>query len=96
MVGTVTSQDTYSDKEKMEIKIVLNETEYNALLRVCTDPQEWAENAVKERARIAIEDIVSEQVRNMISNPDVSSIPATIEEIIATAPAEQAEELPTS
>jgi hypothetical protein len=70
----------------LEITITLTETEYNALSRVCADPQEWAENAVKERARVAIEDIVSEQVRVMLANPDVQTIPATVEELVASAP----------
>lgn len=70
----------------MEITIALTDTEYNALSRVCADPQEWAENAVKERARVAIEDIVAEQVKTMLANPDVSSIPASVEELVAIAP----------
>lgn len=70
----------------MEILITLTDTEYNALSRVCADPQEWAENAVKERARVAIEDIVTEQVRVMIANPDIVSIPASVDEIVANAP----------
>ena len=75
----------------MEITITLTDTEYNALTRVCADPQEWAENAVKNRARIAIEEIVAEQVRVMLANPDVESIPASVEELVATAPEPVAE-----
>ena len=70
----------------MEITITLTETEYNALSRVCADPQEWAENAVKERARVAIEEVVAEQVRTMLANPEVASIPASVEELVASAP----------
>ena len=75
----------------MDITITLTDTEYNALSRVCADPQEWAENAVKERARVAIEDIVAEQVRVMLANPEVESIPASVEELVATAPEPVAE-----
>lgn len=70
----------------MEITVTLTDTEYNALSRICADPQEWVENAVKERARVAIEDIVAEQVRVMLANPAVESIPASVEELVATAP----------
>lgn len=70
----------------MDITITLTDTEYNALSRVCADPQEWAENAVKNRARIAIEEIVAEQVRVMLANPEVESIPASVEELVASAP----------
>lgn len=70
----------------MDIKITLTDTEYSALSRVCADPQEWAENAVKERARIAIEEIVADQVRNMLADPSVKTIPGTVADIIASAP----------
>lgn len=58
----------------MDITITLTDTEYNALSRVCSSPQEWAENAVKERARIAIEEIVTEQVRTMLADPSSQGV----------------------
>ena len=66
----------------MDITITLTDTEYSALSRVCASPQEWAENAVKERARIAIEEIVAEQVRTMLADPEVTTIPASIDAIV--------------
>jgi hypothetical protein len=70
----------------MELTITLTETEYNALSRVCADPQEWAQNAVKERARLAVEDIVAEQVRAMLDDPKVKTIPANVDKLVASAP----------
>jgi hypothetical protein len=70
----------------MELTITLTETEYNALSRVCSDPQEWAQNAVKERARLAVEDIVAEQVRAMLDDPKVKTIPANVDKLVASAP----------
>lgn len=70
----------------MDITITLTDTEYNALSRVCADPQEWAENAVKERARVAIEEIVAEQVRTMLADPTVKTIPANVDKLVASAP----------
>ena len=70
----------------MEITITLTETEYAALSRVCADPQEWVSNAAKTRAGIAIDEIVANQVRTMLASPDVATIPASVEELVATAP----------
>lgn len=76
----------------MEITITLTETEYNALSRVCADPQEWAENVVKERARVAVEDIVAEQVKIMLADPTVKTIPANVDKLVASAPEPAASE----
>ena len=70
----------------MEIIITLTDTEYNALSRVCADPQEWAENAVRERARIAIEEIVTEQVNTMLADSAVKTISADVHKLVASAP----------
>lgn len=70
----------------MEIIITLTETEFSALSRVCADPKEWVENAAKNRARIAIEEIVAEQVKTMLADPSVKSIPANVDKLVATAP----------
>lgn len=77
----------------MDITITLTDTEYNALSRVCADPQEWAENAVKERARVAVEEIVAEQVRTMLADPTVKTIPANVDKLVATAPEPVAEQI---
>lgn len=70
----------------MDITITLTDTEMAALSRVCADPQEWVQNVAKERARIAIEEIVAEQIRTMLDNPDVKNIPANIDTLVASAP----------
>jgi hypothetical protein len=62
----------------MEIKINLTEAETKALAYVAFDPQEWAENAVKERARIAMEEIFQAEAQRMLADPTVTSIPADI------------------
>ena len=42
----------------MGYTITLTDTEKSAMEYVAYDPQEWIENAAKERSRIAIEEIV--------------------------------------
>lgn len=69
----------------MEIKIILTETEAKALAYVAYDPQEWAENAVKERARIAIEEIFQMEIQRMLDDPNTTEIPADRESVVLTA-----------
>ena len=40
-----------------DLTVTITDTELKALKTVALDPQEWAENAVKNRARKAIENI---------------------------------------
>lgn len=69
----------------MEIKITLTEAETKALAYVAFDPQEWAENAVKERARIAMEEIFQEEVVRMLADPNTKEIPADREVVVLAA-----------
>lgn len=63
--------------------ITLTETETLAMQYVAADPQDWVENAMKERARLATEDIVKLAVDKFLeaSQP----IPSSKEEIVAAA-----------
>lgn len=69
----------------MEIKITLSEAETKALSYVAFDPQEWAENAVKERARIAMEEIFQAEVARMLADPNTTEIPADRETVVLAA-----------
>jgi len=76
----------------MEIKITLTEAEAKALSYVAYDPQEWAENAVKERARIAMEEIFQAEVQRMLSDPNTTEIPADREAVVLAADIKSAAE----
>lgn len=65
------------------ISIELTETEAKALSVAALSPQEWAENAVKNRARIAIEEIVQECVAKCLE--EQVQIPSSREEIVDLA-----------
>jgi hypothetical protein len=52
----------------MDITITLTDTEYKALEYVALSPQDWADNALKNRARIAKEEIVAELVKYCNAN----------------------------
>ena len=65
------------------ISIELTETELTALSVVALSPQEWAENAVKNRARIAIDEIVQMCVERCLL--EQVAIPGSKEEIVELA-----------
>jgi hypothetical protein len=67
----------------MEYTITLTDTEKAAMEYVAYDPQEWVESAFKERARLAIEDIVKLAVDKFLEANQ--TIPGSREEIVAAA-----------
>lgn len=71
--------------ETMEITITLTEAETKALAYVALDPQEWAQNVVKERARLAMEEIFQSEISRMIQDPNIQDIPANIETVVMAA-----------
>ncbi len=77
----------------MEIKITLTEAETKALAHVAYSPQEWAENAVKERARIAMEEIFQAEVQRMLQDPAITEIPADREAVVLAANIKTAAEI---
>jgi hypothetical protein len=64
-----------------KITIELTDTQLKGLEYVALSPQEWAENAVTERARIANDEIVKLVVEQCLNNGE--QIPTTREEIVA-------------
>jgi hypothetical protein len=67
----------------MDYTITLTDTENLAMEYVAYDPQDWIENAFKERARIAIEEIVKLAVDKFLEAGQ--TIPGSREEIVAAA-----------
>ena len=67
----------------MNYTITLTETEKLAMEYVAYDPQDWVENAMKERARLATEEIVKIAVDKFLEAGQ--TIPGSREEIVAAA-----------
>jgi len=67
----------------MNYTIELTETEKLAMEYVAYDPQDWVENAMKERARLATEEIVKIAVDKFLESNQ--TIPGSREEIVAAA-----------
>jgi hypothetical protein len=66
----------------MKITITLTEAEAKALAYVAADPEDWANNAVHERARIAMEEIFQLEVQRMLADPNTTEIPADREAVV--------------
>jgi glycine cleavage system H lipoate-binding protein len=67
----------------MNYTVTLTETEKLAMEYIAYEPQEWVENVVKERARIAIDEIVKIAVEKFLEINE--SIPGSKDEIVSQA-----------
>ena len=65
--------------------IELNDAEVKAMEYVALSVQDWADNALKNRARIAMDEIYNEEVARMTNDPTVTSIPANKEAVVLVA-----------
>ena len=66
-----------------DITITLTDTQYKGLEYAALSPQDWAENAVTERCRIANDEIVDLTVKHCLDNG--IQVPATREAVVAYA-----------
>jgi hypothetical protein len=65
------------------ITITLTDTQYKGLEYAALSPQDWADNAVTERCRIANDEIVKLTVQHCLDNG--IQVPATREAIVTYA-----------
>jgi len=65
--------------------IELNDAEVKAMEFVAVSVQDWIDNAVSNRARIAIDEIYDTEVARMTADPEVTSIPADKEAVVLAA-----------
>jgi len=66
-----------------DITITLTDTQYKGLEYAAASPQDWAENAVTERCRIANDEIVTLTVKHCLDNG--IQVPTTREAVVAYA-----------
>ena len=66
-----------------ELTVTITDTQLKGLEYVALSPQEWADNAITERARIAVDEIV--QMYTTRALDEGVQIPATRELIVADA-----------
>lgn len=73
--------------------VTLTDAEDKALRHVALDPQEWIDNAVHNRCRIAIDEIYASEVERMNSDPDITTIPADKNQVVLDADVQSAAEI---
>ena len=69
----------------MNITIELTAAQEKGLAYVAASPQEWAENAIHNRCRIAIDEIYAMEVARMTADPSITSIPADKDAVVLAA-----------
>ena len=65
--------------------IELTDAETKAMEYVALSVQDWADNALQNRARIAMDEIYNEEVARMTADPAITSIPADKEAVVLAA-----------
>ena len=70
--------------------IELTDAEVKAMEYVALSVQDWADNALKNRARIAMDEIYTAEVARMTADPAITSIPADKEAVVLAADIESA------
>ena len=65
--------------------IELNDAEVKAMEYVALSVQNWADNALQNRARIAMDEIYDSEVARMTADPTITSIPADKEAVVLAA-----------
>jgi hypothetical protein len=65
--------------------IELNDAEVKAMEYVAVSVQDWADNALQNRARIAMDEIYDTEVARMTADPTITSIPADKEAVVLAA-----------
>jgi hypothetical protein len=70
--------------------IELTDAEVKAMEYVTLSVQDWADNALKNRARIAVDEIYTAEVARMTADPAITSIPADKEAVVLAADIESA------
>lgn len=74
----------------MQFTITLSDAEHKALAHIAVSPDEWINNAVHERCRIAMEEIVAAEVQRKLAAGE--PIVGTKDDIVMAAPIQSAAE----
>ena len=74
------------------LTIELTAAQEKGLAYVAVSPQEWAENVVHNRCRIAIDEIYDAEVARMTADPEITSIPADKDAVVLAAAIQSAAE----
>ena len=65
--------------------ITIDAAETKALEHITVSVQDWIDNAVTDRARIAKDEIYANEVARMTADPNITTIPADKDKVILDA-----------
>ena len=65
--------------------VSITDAEKKALEYIAVSVQDWIDNAVDNRARIAIDEIYNLEVARMTADPDIATIPADKDQVVLDA-----------
>lgn len=65
--------------------VSITDAEKKALEYIALSVQDWIDNAVDNRARIAIDEIYNAEVARMTADPDITTIPADKDAVVLAA-----------
>jgi len=72
--------------------VELTDSEVKAMGVISYSVQDWIDNAVHNRARIAIDEIYNVEVERMTADPNIDSIPADKDAVVLAANIKSAKE----
>ena len=76
-----------------EYTVTITEAENKAMEHIAYSVQEWIDNVVKNRARIAKEEIYNTEIERMNTDPSIDTIPANLDQVVLDANIKTAKQL---
>ena len=76
-----------------EYTVTITEAENKAMEHIAYSVQEWIDNVVKNRARIAKEEIYNNEIKRMNADSSIVSIPADQDQVVLDANIKTAKQL---
>jgi hypothetical protein len=78
----------------MTITVELNDLDEKCMRYLAADPEEWVRNFTQARIFAAKQEIYQAEVRRMTADPSITSIPADVDTVVASAEVRYANEQP--
>lgn len=69
----------------MTITIELNDLEEKCIKYFAADPEEWARNFITARIYATKQEVYQKEVARMTADPNIKSIPADVDTVVAQA-----------
>jgi len=73
--------------------VELSDAEVKAMGVIAYSVQDWIDNAVHNRARLAVDEIYNSEVERMNADPNIDSIPADKDAVVIAADIKSAKEI---